>query len=216
MATAFVASHTVPKGGLDARATPDPAAPVAARLDPGLTVKVIDRVDDWAHIECSNGWQAWVDARYLVGATGTATTAARTDGLAIAGIGLASLIGMAAVIGGGFLDWWKVAGVSLTAWDIPMKFVLSGDVDDGLKVGPFLFVVVLLAIPLVTRRPLPAIATMAIAVVPIVLAGMTLIRGVREDPSIDPKLGMLLTFAGGVLILVDGLLAGVGGGPTDG
>ena len=125
------------------------------------------------------------------------------SGLAVAGIGLLSLIGAAAVLVGGFLDWWNVAGVSVTAWDLPMKFLLTGDVGDSIKAGPFLFVVVLVALPLLTRRPVPGGAAAIAGVVPFLIAATALIRGVREDPSIDPRIGLLLTLAGGVLVMLD-------------
>ena len=211
MTASFVANSTVPARGLDARATPDPTAPVAARLDPGLPVAVTQRQGDWARIVCSNGWEAWVDGRLLVAPSAPGPAAAR-PGLAVAGIGLMALLGGSAVIVGSFLDWWGEGPFAVTAWDIPMKFLISGDVGDGIKAGPFLLVVALLAIPLLTRRPLPPMAVLAIGAVPIIVAGVALIRGLREDPSLDPRIGMMLTLAGGVLILLDGLGIGARGG----
>ena len=213
----YAATHVVPVGGLDARATPDPTAAVATRLDPGLDVQVLEYRNDWARVACSNGWETWVDGRRLVtpavapapvpvAATGT------NGGLAVAGIGVLSLIGAAAAIGGSFLDWWSEGPISISAWDIPVKFLLSGDAGDGVKAGPFLLVVALVAIPLLTRRPLPPIAIMALGAVPIIVAGMALIRGMREEPSLDPRIGMLLTLAGGVLVELDGLGIGAGVG----
>ena len=111
---------------------------------------------------------------------------------------------------GGFLDWWNVAGVSVTTWDIPMKFLVTGDAGDGIKAGPFLLVVVLVALPLLTRRTLPGGALLAIGIVPFLIAAAALILGVREEPSIDPRLGLLLTLAGGVLVMLDGV--GIGRG----
>lgn len=66
MADAFVATHLVPDDGLDARLSPHPDVAVAARLDGGLDVKQLERRGEWARIECSNGWIAWVDGRRLV------------------------------------------------------------------------------------------------------------------------------------------------------
>ena len=66
MPEAFVATHLVPDDGLDARLSPHPDVAVAARLDGGLDVQQLERKGDWARIECSNGWIAWVDGRRLV------------------------------------------------------------------------------------------------------------------------------------------------------
>ncbi len=70
MPEAFVATHLVADDGVDARLSPHPDVAVAARLDGGLDVNLLERKGDWARIECSNGWIAWVDARRLV-PTGT-------------------------------------------------------------------------------------------------------------------------------------------------
>jgi len=59
-------THVVPTEGLPAWAGPDGSVPPAANLDPGLDVMVIETRSEWAHIRCSNGWEAWVDSRRLV------------------------------------------------------------------------------------------------------------------------------------------------------
>jgi uncharacterized protein YgiM (DUF1202 family) len=59
-------SHVVPTEGLPAWAGPDSSLPPAANLDPGLDVMVLETRTDWAHIRCSNGWEAWVDNRRLI------------------------------------------------------------------------------------------------------------------------------------------------------
>jgi hypothetical protein len=65
----FAPTHLVPSEGLDARLAPRPDASVAARLDARLEVQLLERRGEWAHVECSNGWTAWVDARRLVPTT---------------------------------------------------------------------------------------------------------------------------------------------------
>jgi hypothetical protein len=222
MTASFTTNAIVPPRGLDARSTADPNAPVAARLDAGLPVTVAERQGDWARVVCSNGWEAWVDGRLLVApgspaASGATAPAARTStsGLAVAGIGLLSFLGAIAAALGGFLDWWSTGGISLTAWDIPMKYLVTGDVGDGVKAGPFLLVVVLVALPLATRRALPAAALYGIGLVPTLIAGVALIRGLRQDPSLDPRIGLVLTLAGGVLILAEGFGIGRGFGQSD-
>jgi hypothetical protein len=59
-------THVVPTEGLSAWAGPDGSAAPAANLDPGLDVMLLEQQGAWAHVRCSNGWEAWVDARRLV------------------------------------------------------------------------------------------------------------------------------------------------------
>lgn len=59
-------THRVPWTGMHAWAGPDLRLPVTAILDPDLDVGVLGWHGDWAHIRCSNGWEAWVDGRLLV------------------------------------------------------------------------------------------------------------------------------------------------------
>ena len=63
---AYEPTHDVPASGLPAFAEPDAAPGPAAQLVPGLDVQVLERRDDWAYIECSNGWKAWVNGTLLV------------------------------------------------------------------------------------------------------------------------------------------------------
>jgi len=62
---AYLATHIVPTGGLDAWDAPNPSRPPVDRLDPRLDLQVTERSGDWAHILCSNEWAAWVDGRAL-------------------------------------------------------------------------------------------------------------------------------------------------------
>jgi hypothetical protein len=68
-------THVVPTEGLPAWAGPDGSAAPAANLDPGLDVMLIELRADWAHVRCSNGWEAWVDGRRLVVLAAAPTTA---------------------------------------------------------------------------------------------------------------------------------------------
>jgi hypothetical protein len=78
---AYSPTHVVPATGLPAWPVPDGTGVPAATLDPGLDVEVTERRADWAHIKCSNGWEAWVDGRRLVemGATATASSSAASQ-----------------------------------------------------------------------------------------------------------------------------------------
>ncbi len=44
---------------------PDPTSAVTGTLDARLPVQVLERRGEWAHVVCSNGWSAWIDARDL-------------------------------------------------------------------------------------------------------------------------------------------------------
>ncbi|HMQ25140.1 MAG TPA: hypothetical protein PKA98_04065, partial [Acidimicrobiales bacterium] len=62
----YVPTHRVPWTGLHAWDAPDVRLRIAAVLDPDLDVAVLGWHGDWAHVRCSNGWEAWVDGRLLV------------------------------------------------------------------------------------------------------------------------------------------------------
>ena len=70
MATELPTLYRVPAGGLAAWSEPHASVPIAAHLDEGLEVQLTERVGDWGHILCSNGWTAWVDVRLLVSSPG--------------------------------------------------------------------------------------------------------------------------------------------------
>ncbi|GAB2727529.1 hypothetical protein [Streptomyces bullii] len=64
-APGFRPTHVVPQHGMPAWEAPDPERPTVA-LDPLLPVQLVERLGDWGHVLCSNGWSAWVDGRCLV------------------------------------------------------------------------------------------------------------------------------------------------------
>ncbi|MFJ6084762.1 hypothetical protein ACIQI8_25495 [Streptomyces sp. NPDC092369] len=61
----FRPTHVVPQHGMPAWEAPDPARPTMP-LDPLLPVQLVERRGDWGHVQCANGWSAWVDGRHLV------------------------------------------------------------------------------------------------------------------------------------------------------
>jgi hypothetical protein len=69
-------THQAPPGGLRAWTYPDPSQPPAATIDAGVTFKLIEQSNDWAHVECTNGWRAWVDGRRFVPIASSPTTLA--------------------------------------------------------------------------------------------------------------------------------------------
>jgi SH3 domain-containing protein len=64
--TSFSPSHESPPGGVPAWGNPDPSQPTVATIDAGVPFTVVERLDDWARVVCSNGWSGWVDARRIV------------------------------------------------------------------------------------------------------------------------------------------------------
>src|SRR5579864_2723184 len=76
MGNEFTATHTVPECGLPAWARPDPQVAPIATLGGWLPIQLLERLGDWAHIRCENGWEAWTDARPLIE---PAASAARSD-----------------------------------------------------------------------------------------------------------------------------------------
>ena len=58
-------THVAPAGGLATWTAPDPGAAPGEVIAEGVPVQVVERAGDWARVECSNGWSAWVDGRLL-------------------------------------------------------------------------------------------------------------------------------------------------------
>jgi hypothetical protein len=75
----FAPTHRVPDSGLAAYETPDSQAQVA-RLDPRLSVQVVDRAGARVRIVCDNGWSAWIDGDFLVPVMDTAPVWAAVEG----------------------------------------------------------------------------------------------------------------------------------------
>ncbi|HEX7520518.1 MAG TPA: SH3 domain-containing protein [Acidimicrobiia bacterium] len=63
-AAAWAPTHEM-KRRAQAWAQPDPNAAVAGTVEKRVPVQILERRGDWAHIKCSNGWSAWIDARGL-------------------------------------------------------------------------------------------------------------------------------------------------------
>lgn len=63
---AWAPTHVVPIGGVQVWTAPDPSLPPVTQLAPGAEVRLVERRADWAHVDASNGWSGWVDARLLV------------------------------------------------------------------------------------------------------------------------------------------------------
>lgn len=202
MADLFAPTHVVPASGLPVWSEPDGTEQPVSQLDPGLSVQVVEQRGDWVRVNCSNGWNGWVDGHRLTASQVAGPPPPVSGGLSVQGVGISALLGGVLVVAGGLLKWWTIGSVSVTAWHIPVKFLATGKLGNGVDVGPFLLVAVLVVIPLLTRRPLPGGLVPAIALIPLLAGLAALIRGLRESPSLHPGIGLLLTLAGGVLILI--------------
>lgn len=221
-AAAFVATHAVPAGGLDARAAPDAGTLVEHRLDAGLDVMVLEEVSGWARVRCSNGWEAWVDGRQLrpLAAPGAERTApiaagppvaAPTGRAPAAGLSprvLVPAVGAALVIIGSFLPWYSFDGETLSAWDVPLGALASNSSDSGIDTGPVLLLVALALVPLLTRRPFPWGVGIVIAGVATNI-GILGVRRLLDFPIASPSMGigLVLVLVGGALMVL-GTLAG--------
>lgn len=62
---AFVATHRVPAGGMQAWDVPDGSSPVKAELAARVELRVDEERGAWARVTGSNGWTGWVDGRRL-------------------------------------------------------------------------------------------------------------------------------------------------------
>ena len=216
----FAPTHIVPAEGMASWATPDPATPQAARLQPSLPVQQLERRGEWIHVLCSNGWTTWVDGRLLLPAPASSPApgaaplgaptpmpsrpqpvAARTTPWP-PGINPVVVLGGALALFGGLLPWLSAQGTSVSAWDIPIGAILPGvDPSSGPKIGAFLLVGVVVLLPLLTRRRLPIIPRALVGIVATNTAGSALMLGLRSDPRLNPGIGLLMTLAGGLLVL---------------
>ena len=147
MTAPFSPTHRAPGTGLATWAVPDAAQPNGPALSADLPVTVEERLGDWARVRCSNGWEAWVDARRLVAAPAAvaapasapspppgpppAPTSAPAGPLDQSPIRLGSLavsaplVGAAAALIGAFLPWVSQFGAKTTGWKVPVKFLLD-------------------------------------------------------------------------------------------
>lgn len=212
----FGATHRVPPGGTRAWAQPDATRPQVATLDADLAVKVLEqRANGWAQIVCANGWKAWVDRRVLLAGSTAAVTPLGAAGASSWNLvfehiatGPLSLGGAAAVILGSFLPWLSFGPESLNAWDIGLVAAIRGSGSStGVKIGLALLIVVIVGLPLLTRKGLPAIGVAVPGAAAIALAVLIFVRNEGADFSVDPGIGLLLVFGGGGAILAEFVVA---------
>ena len=223
-------THVAPNDGMNTWPSPSPSVPMGPPLDGDLPVAVAAWDGFWAQVTCSNGWTALVDGRLLRdypiagqpsndgvslparnGAGRGPAAALRvlvtprtlTAGSSLfAVLGLLALPGAVLIIAGSFLPLVSVEGLlSVSAWDVPAQFLFSDTPDpSGFTLGILLLPAALVALPLLTRRPLPPIALMLIAA-PATNTGVHLILRSLSAGGAYPSLGI-----GALMITVGGFL----------
>jgi SH3-like domain-containing protein len=215
----FVPTHVVPAGGVVAWPTPDPTGVPGITVAPGVELAVVEGRGLWSHVVSANGWEGWVDSRLLVPAAphvpgpvmaGPAVTApvtrdaGATKGAAELGVGWRTVLGLVVVILSSFLPWLTdnlgENAVSESAWGIPLSFLLDGHGPD-VDIAWVLLLVALVLLPLVTRRPLPRLVTVALGALPAVLGMLTVIAiGDADGGFLSPAFGIAVAVAGGALL----------------
>jgi hypothetical protein len=124
------------------------------------------------------------------------------------GVGMLTIVGGGLVLLGSFLDWYSLGPAGLSAWDIPILYLLSGDADgNDLKAGVILAVAVgALCLPLIMRSPSTGrpLAVGSGAVCGTVV-GLAVYRLASESPQPDAGIGLILSGAGAALVLVESL-----------
>ncbi|HSP65602.1 MAG TPA: SH3 domain-containing protein [Candidatus Deferrimicrobium sp.] len=123
-------------------------------------------------------------------------------------VGLLALPGAALVIAGSLLPLVSVAGFSVSAWQVPAQFLFTDSPDpSSLSLGVLMMVVVLVALPVVLRHPLPPIALMVIAS-PATNTGVHIVLRKLASPDYpDIGVGALMILVGGFLITAEALRA---------
>jgi len=173
-AAMWVATHTVPGGGISAWAEPDPGLAPVAKLAARVELQVNEQRGAWASVTGSNGWTGWVDARKLRKLEGAATarvapassapvaaaaavTTARAGGLTLRPL---ALLGGLAMIIAAFLPW-NATGTALDgtysipfgkALDWPLAFVWNSLSPSQPSIG---IVAVVLALIVLALAVLP-------------------------------------------------------------
>jgi hypothetical protein len=213
-APTWTPTHAVPNAGMPAWDAPDAARASVSRLEAGMPVQLLEqRADGWAHISCSNGWSAWVDGRLLATSPAPGSRAPVRPRPA-AGGGISWLPGVdpfvaggaALVLAGSFVSWLSRGAFSASAWDISLNFLITGKGTlSGFKAGVVLLAVVVVAIPALSHQPLPTWVVPLVGAVSSAVAVAALLRGLGITPSLDPGIGLFMTLAGGILLLLRSL-----------
>ena len=214
-ADGYAPTHRVPATGMKAWSTPDASQPSAADLAPNLDVQLLRWWGEWAEIRCSNGWTAWVGGRQLVAASGAPQGVTKADlqerlkAIPLpAGVSPFAAGGAVLVLLGSFFPWISVeafgSSFNANSWDVPFLYLATGeDTLSGLDIGLVLLVaaVAVVAVPLLTKRPLDTNVLLGIAIATIAIAVLFFLRvSVIDDTGAGVGFGTFITAGGGVLL----------------
>jgi hypothetical protein len=121
-------------------------------------------------------------------------------------VGFLALPGAALVIAGSLLPLVSLAGLSVTAWQVPAQYLFTDSPDpSSFSVGLLMLIVVLVALPLVLRHPLPPVALLAIAA-PATNTGVHIVlRKLGSAAYPDVGVGALMIIVGGFLVTAEAL-----------
>jgi hypothetical protein len=203
-------SAMVPAGGLAAWAAPDRSQAPVAQAAAGLQVRILETSGDWAHVEFTNGWTAWVDGRALTsgGAALPTTLSGHLRDSLRPGRRITPLpaIGCALIVLGSFLPWASALGVSVTAWDLSAWGLLTRQATaSNLRAGVPLLVTLVACVPYLTRRPFPRLVDALLACIPtsLTIGGLLL---ARQLPGVGIGLGGVLTFIGALVLAAEAVV----------
>jgi hypothetical protein len=144
-------TYTARAGGLPAWATPDPTAQPVAHIQHRVEFRVLGYLGEWAQIECSNGWRAWVDGR----APGPYAPAVRPRSAinpVITRIGRYAITPMdlvpaVVVVVSALLPWLRQGGASSNGFKVPVTFLVDTTPSQSpIKAGIVLAVLAVIAV----------------------------------------------------------------------
>lgn len=157
--TTFAPGNRVPPGGLATWPSPDATQAPGPMLPANLPVMVTERWGEWARVTCSNGWEAWVDARLLLaGAERPSAAGLDESPLRVGSVAVSlPLLGVAAAAIGAVLSpWLQPPGAGGTrASKLPIKFLVDPNINSA--GGPkilWLLILLIAAGAFLTVRPI--------------------------------------------------------------
>jgi len=201
-AAAWVATHTVPGGGIPAWAEPDPGLAPVANLSARVELQVNEQRGAWARVTGSNGWTGWVDARKLrqlgsasaagVTPAGTApVTAAATTAMAgsLTVRPLTLLGGLAMVLGSLPLLKW-LPPLEVDSWDVGLGWLWQGSLSTP-RLGLIMVLLGIAAIVLAILPRVPSGALAAVSGVGLTVTAVFVLHVIRLDWLADGQIEVL-------------------------
>ncbi|MHB8512456.1 MAG: hypothetical protein ACYDCC_09760 [Actinomycetota bacterium] len=186
----------------------------------GLHVRTLQSAGDMIQVEFSNGWIGWMDKSAIApigsappanqGSVGLPPTPAVTAKAKTvpppALITPVSYIGAGLALIGSFLPWLSAPGVgSFNAWRIPfISLFTNGSQLSGLKAGMVILIVALVALPVLTHKPLKRWVLIGIGSVPVELGVMAWKFG--SHVGLELSAGPFVSALGGLFICYEFLI----------